>query len=200
MKITFVGATEFSKHCLNIIREYTGDVQVLTREGGHGDWVEIEGTVIEDINDEKEQIEEFAPDYIFVMGWSQIIGKPIRDIAPVLGTHPTLLPRGRGRHALGHILNGKYDVAGLTFFWIDGGVDTGDIFMQKTIDVGERDDLRSLYEKLKRKATKMLPAILNMLEAGFELRELQEGRATYWDKLPEEEQVDYSRYFGTPRR
>lgn len=199
MRITFVGATEFSKHCLDIVKRYVDDVQVLTREGGHGDWADLNGINIEDINDEEKRIRAFSPDYIFVFGWSQIIGKHILDIAPVLGTHPTLLPRGRGRHALGHVLNRKLPFSGLTFFWIDEGVDTGDIFFQKHYKVSSQDDLRSLYEKMKGAVSELLPTIIQLLQHGDEIRTPQDDdKATYWEKLPEDEQIDYSRYFGSP--
>lgn len=195
MKITFVGAVEFSKHCLEIVKRYA-EVQVLTRsnDGTHGDWAELEGIIIKDINKEAELIKEFNPDYIFVFGWSQIVGKEIMDIAPCMGSHPTLLPEGRGRHSLGHTLNRGLKKSGLTFFWMDEGVDTGNIIMQSGFRIDEDETLRSLYSKIKEAATIFLPTVLESLTA-FSGVPQDESRASYWDKLSEETQVDYTDYF-----
>lgn len=202
MRITFVGATEFSKHCLEIVRHYVDDIQVLTRanDGTHGDWADLDGVVIEDINDEAERIREFDPDYILVFGWSQIVGEKVRDIAPCIGSHPTLLPRGRGRHALGHILTKGIPFGGLTLFFLDEGVDSGDMLLQKSFRVMEDDDLRSLYEKVKGAASDLLQTLMFLLGEGIDEswgKPQDESRATYWGKLPKEEQIDYSDYFPT---
>ena len=196
MRITFVGATEFSKHCLNVIKDWA-EFQVLTRanDGTHGDWADLGGIVIEDINKEAERIRAFNPDCIFVFGWSQIVGERIRGIAPCLGSHPTLLPEGRGRHALGNTLRRGLKKSGLTFFWLDEGIDTGDIFMQQEFAVGKHETLASLYNKIDWAASKVLPDIMNMLLQGVSVR-IPQGEGTYWGKLPKEEQVDYTRYFS----
>ena len=59
--------------------------------------------------------------------------------------HPSLLPRHRGRSAINHaILQGDGET-GLTIFWVDEGIDTGPILLQKSVPIGEDETLNSLY-------------------------------------------------------
>ena len=59
--------------------------------------------------------------------------------------HPSLLPRHRGRSAINHaILQGDAET-GLTIFWVDEGLDTGPVLLQKSVPIAEDDTLNSLY-------------------------------------------------------
>ena len=59
--------------------------------------------------------------------------------APRLGSicyHPSILPRYRGSSAINWaVINGETQT-GLTIFWVDQGIDTGDILLQKTVEIG----------------------------------------------------------------
>ena len=75
------------------------------------------------INDPEniEIIREINPDYIFVIGLSQLVKKEIIDSAKVgvVGFHPTALPRMRGRAAnVWQVLLGVHD-AKVSLFFID---------------------------------------------------------------------------------
>lgn len=78
---------------------------------------------------------------------TQIIPARVLD-HPALGTiqyHPSLLPRHRGRSAINHaILQGDSET-GMSIFWVDAGIDTGPILLQKRIPIGESETLNSLY-------------------------------------------------------
>ncbi len=59
--------------------------------------------------------------------------------------HPSLLPKHRGRSAINHaIINGD-NKTGITIFWVDKGIDTGPILLQKSVPIGPNDTLNSLY-------------------------------------------------------
>ncbi|MGP8052159.1 MAG: methionyl-tRNA formyltransferase [Desulfobaccales bacterium] len=68
--------------------------------------------------------------------------------APRLGSiqyHPSLLPRHRGSSAINWaVINGE-TVSGLTIFWVDQGIDTGDILLQKTVEIGLAETTGELY-------------------------------------------------------
>ena len=68
--------------------------------------------------------------------------------APTHGTiqyHPSLLPRHRGRSAINWpVIKGETET-GLTVFWPDGGIDTGDVLLQRTTPISETDTLGSVY-------------------------------------------------------
>ncbi len=68
--------------------------------------------------------------------------------APRLGSicyHPSILPRYRGTSAINWaVINGETKT-GLTIFWVDEGIDTGDILLQKEVEVGPQETTGSVY-------------------------------------------------------
>jgi len=68
--------------------------------------------------------------------------------APKLGSicyHPSILPRYRGSSAINWaVINGEAQT-GLTIFWVDQGIDTGDILLQKTVEVGPSETTGEVY-------------------------------------------------------
>jgi methionyl-tRNA formyltransferase len=68
--------------------------------------------------------------------------------APKLGSicyHPSILPKYRGASAINWaVINGETK-SGLTIFWVDEGIDTGDILLQKEVDIGESETTGEVY-------------------------------------------------------
>ena len=68
--------------------------------------------------------------------------------APRLGSicyHPSILPRYRGASAINWaVINGE-TVSGLTIFWVDEGIDTGDILLQKKVEIGPSETTGEVY-------------------------------------------------------
>lgn len=81
--------------------------------------------------------------------------------------HPSLLPRHRGRSAMNWaIINGEAKT-GLTIFWVDAGIDTGPILLQKEVEIGADDTLGSLYfGKLYPLGVGALVEAVNLVAAG----------------------------------
>jgi methionyl-tRNA formyltransferase len=67
---------------------------------------------------------------------------------PRLGSicfHPSLLPKYRGARAINWALIKGEKVTGLSLFWVDPGIDTGPVLLQKEVEVGPDDTTGSLY-------------------------------------------------------
>ncbi|MBM4295446.1 MAG: methionyl-tRNA formyltransferase [Deltaproteobacteria bacterium] len=68
--------------------------------------------------------------------------------APKLGSicyHPSILPKYRGASAINWaVINGEAKT-GLTIFWVDDGIDTGDILLQKEVEVGPQETTGEVY-------------------------------------------------------
>jgi methionyl-tRNA formyltransferase len=59
--------------------------------------------------------------------------------------HPSLLPKGRGASAINWpIIQGETET-GLSIFWPDNGLDTGDVLLQKKTPISFEDSLGSVY-------------------------------------------------------
>lgn len=124
--------------------------------------------VIEKMNDENtiRSLEKWNPDLIIVSGWYHLIGNYILNLPRkgVIGLHPSLLPKYRGGAPLvWQIINGeKY--AGITLFYMDDGVDSGDIIGQKKVDIEYTDTIKSLYCKVGEKGIELLREYLPQIE------------------------------------
>jgi methionyl-tRNA formyltransferase len=67
---------------------------------------------------------------------------------PSLGTicyHPSILPRHRGASAINWAIIQGDTRTGLTIFWVDKGIDTGPLLLQKEVGIGPDDTTGSLY-------------------------------------------------------
>ncbi len=67
---------------------------------------------------------------------------------PKLGSicyHPSILPKYRGSSAINWaVINGETKT-GLTIFWVDAGIDTGDILLQKEVEILPNETTGELY-------------------------------------------------------
>jgi methionyl-tRNA formyltransferase len=67
---------------------------------------------------------------------------------PKLGSicyHPSILPKYRGSSAINWaVINGETKT-GLTIFWVDTGIDTGDILLQKEVDILPNETTGEIY-------------------------------------------------------
>ena len=80
-----------------------------------------------------EQFVSLKADLAILAFVSQIIPPTVFN-APRFGSicyHPSLLPKYRGRTAINWALIRGETVTGLTIFWLDKGIDTGPILLQK---------------------------------------------------------------------
>jgi len=94
-----------------------------------------------------EEFLEFKPD-LQVMAFVTLIVPAEFLSAPTHGTiqyHPSLLPRHRGRSAINWpVIKGETET-GLTVFWPDGGIDTGDVLLQWRTPISDTDTLGTVY-------------------------------------------------------
>jgi methionyl-tRNA formyltransferase len=96
-------------------------------------------------------VDALEPDLLFVVGWSQLVHDPFIRTAreAVLGMHPTLLPRHRGRAPIPWAILSGLARTGVTLFEIvDGSADSGPIVGQAEIAVTPGETATTLFEKI----------------------------------------------------
>ncbi len=78
---------------------------------------------------------------------TQIIPSRVLDFPPqaTIQYHPSLLPKHRGRSAINHAIMQGDAETGCTVFWVDAGIDTGPVLLQKRCPISENDTVNSLY-------------------------------------------------------
>ena len=103
---------------------------------------------------------------------------------PTHGTiqyHPSLLPLHRGRSAINWpVIKGETET-GLTVFWPDGGIDTGDVLLQRRTPISDSDTLGSVYfDRLFPMGVEALAEAVGLVKSGTAPRLPQdESLATY---------------------
>ncbi len=98
--------------------------------------------------------------------------------------HPSLLPAYRGASAINWpIILGEKET-GLSIFWPDNGLDTGDVLLQKTTPISATDTLGSVYfDRLFPMGVDALLESVDLVKAGTAPRIKQDERfATYEGK------------------
>ena len=125
---------------------------------------------VSNINSESaiDWIKSLAPDVIFCFGWSSLLKEDLLAIPKqgVIGYHPSLLPENRGRHPISWALVLGLEKTGSTFFFMDEGVDNGDILSQKEVPIFCDDDAGILYKRITAAALCQLEDFLPRLESG----------------------------------
>lgn len=148
------------------------------------------------IADRFEEIKGFAPELIFVFGWYDMIPRMIREIAPkgCVGIHASLLPAYAGGSPLvWAMINGEKET-GITLFYMDGGVDTGDIISQGNVSIDYNDDIATLHAKVVSFSKEILLENLPKIEAGSAPRIKQDLslRSVYPRRNPKDGKIDWS--------
>lgn len=141
-------------------------------------------------------IKEINPDYIFVIGLSQLVGKEIINSAKIgtIGFHPTPLPKLRGRAAIAwQILLGVKNTK-CSLFFIDEGIDSGDIIGQEDYVIEYTDYASDVGAKCKGAFQKLTRKILpKMLEGSLQSVKQNENEATYLLKrTPEDGEISWN--------
>lgn len=96
-----------------------------------------------------EQIKNYNIDLIVSMSFDQIFGERLINFPPLkaINCHAGKLPFYRGRNILNWVLINDEKEFGITVHYIDSGIDTGDIILQKSYPITDDDDYCTLLEK-----------------------------------------------------
>lgn len=83
-----------------------------------------------------------------------------------LNVHASLLPQYRGAAPINWALIHGEKETGVTTFFLQHQIDTGDIILQKRVPVEEEDDFGTMYEKLKHAGAELAVQTLQAIAAG----------------------------------
>ena len=143
-----------------------------------------------------EEIRAAEPDVIVVAAYGQILPRDVLEIpkSACLNLHASLLPRWRGAAPIQAVIAAGDQGTGITVMYMDEGLDTGDILLQRNAEILPNDTGGSLHDRLAQIAPETLLESLRLLAAGNAPRIPQDNaRATYAPKLKREHgQIDWS--------
>jgi methionyl-tRNA formyltransferase len=198
MKVAFVGTVESSRVALRAsmnggfppalvvtlppeLRDRHSDyadITPLAREA------EAELVLAANVNAEDvvRAVVEAEPEVTLVVGWSQICRLPLMSAARIgtVGFHPSLLPGMRGRAVIPWTILTAVAETGSTLFWIEEGLDSGDILLQRRFPVPEDATARWLYDRHLTELATLVPEALRMLAVGDRPRRPQNQSDASW--------------------
>jgi methionyl-tRNA formyltransferase len=214
MRIVFIGAGEIGVPTLEALlksaHEVVGVVTQPDKPVGRSQLIEpppikkaLSGTKIAvlqpaRIKDPKaiEEIRALKPDVIVVMAYGQILSRGVLEIPEIacLNLHASLLPRWRGAAPIQAAIAAGDRKTGITVMYMDEGLDTGDVLLERTINILPSDTGGALHDRLAGVAPETLLESLDLLAKGNAPRTPQDNSvATFAPKLKRENgKIDWS--------
>lgn len=207
MKIVFMGTPDFAKESLEAIYNAGHNIiaVVTNPDKPKGRGMKMIAFPVKEFAIEKklhvyqplkvrkntefiEKIKNLNPDVICVVAYGKILPKEILEI-PRLGcinVHGSLLPKYRGAAPIQWaVINGEKQT-GITTMYMDIGMDTGDMILKETVNIGEDETTGELWEKLSTLGGKLLVDTLKLIEEGKAPREKQSDDFTLAPMLSKE--------------
>ncbi len=143
------------------------------------------------LNLEGEQpLKELNADLFITASYGQIIKQNILDIPKfaTINVHTSLLPKYRGSAPVQYaILNGE-KITGVTIMKTELGLDTGDIYLQKQIEILDDDTTTSMFEKLSTLGVECLKEFFDNFDYYINHHTKQdESKASYFPMIKKED-------------
>ena len=137
-----------------------GVPDVAERARRHGVWCSLE-----DVN---RATLPFRPDVVALVYYRNLVRRPFLDAVGgrVFNAHPSLLPRHRGCSSVPWaILEGDAET-GVTFHYVDAGIDTGPVVLQARLPIGPGETQATLYPRLMALVGSRWPEAFERVKAG----------------------------------
>lgn len=149
------------------------------------------------IKEDYEYLKKYQPDLIVTCAYGQILPKEILDLPPLgcINVHASLLPKYRGGAPIHYALLNGEEKTGITIYYMDTNLDTGDIISSASIPIKDDDNIITLSNKLSLLASNLLADTLPTIINKTCKREPQNNNeATYAYTIKrEEEHLDFTK-------
>ncbi len=190
MKVFLCGIGDVAFGAFGHLMAQTTDIALFTHDSqpraaelcGLGTW-----TTKESVNDMS--IWPFLPDMIISVYYRYIIKKHVIDAVGdrIFNAHPSLLPLHRGCSSLPWSIIEGDTHTGITYHYIDQGIDTGPIILQAVCQIDKGETQASLSTKINTLAIHTFPMAFDLACWGH-LGYPQQGHSSYHKR-----QVPYNR-------
>ncbi|MBQ7580157.1 MAG: methionyl-tRNA formyltransferase [Clostridia bacterium] len=210
MRVVFMGTPSFAVPCLEALIENDFDVvgvftqpdkpvgrkRIITPPEVKLKAIENDIDVYqpEKLRDERvfETIKSLDPELIVVVAYGKILPKQILEFPKYgcINIHGSLLPKLRGAAPIQwSVINGD-KFAGVTAMRMDEGLDTGDMILQKKVEIDPDETAGELYDRLSFVGAQALIETIELLEKGEAEYEKQvDALSTYAPLLDKEMSV-----------
>jgi phosphoribosylglycinamide formyltransferase 1 len=112
---------------------------------------------------------------VVLAGYMELLGEPFLARFPeaVINVHPSLLPAFPGLAAVEQALAHGVQVFGVTIHFVDAGIDTGPIILQRAIELPGASDAEEVLAALRPLEHTLLPQAVSLIARGG----IEPGRA-----------------------
>lgn len=118
-------------------------------------------------------LNEYDIDLVILAGYLKILSEEIIDVYRnrIINIHPSLLPKYSGKGFYGEkvhqaVMNNNEEYSGATVHYVDEGIDTGKILMQKKVKILDTDDYKSLSKRILKVEHEILVKVVEKLSKG----------------------------------
>src|SRR5262249_47950807 len=132
---------------------------------------------------------DLTPDVIVVIAYGKILRRDVLELPRLacLNLHASLLPRWRGAAPIQAAIAAGDRETGITAMYMDEGLDTGDVLLQRKLEILPNDTGGSLHDRLAQIAPEALLDSLRLVAAGSAPRSAQDNAlAAHAPKLKRE--------------
>jgi len=163
--------------CSSLQRGFDARMRALTRENDiplfASDWLKTNAAI--------DDLARMGFDWLININSTIILPAAVLALARAasINMHPGRLPEYAGLHTHQWALrNGEMNFA-ITIHFMEAGLDTGDIILQREFEISPRDTGLSLYYKCMREGVRGLTEVLQMILAGQELPRIPQDLSRY---------------------
>ncbi len=203
MKILFMGTPEFAVPSLGILLENNYEIPavVTVPDKPKGRGLQMQFSAIKQFANENNlnvlqpvslkdesfinKLKSYNPDLIIVVAF-RILPREVYSI-PKIGSfnlHASLLPKYRGAAPINWALIKGEEQTGVTTFFLQDKVDTGNIILQKSIPVESSDNAGTLHDKLSVLGSQTVLETVKLIEFGkYSLQNQDDSLATKAPKI-----------------
>lgn len=206
MKIVFLGTPDFAVESLQAVYDAGHEIlAVVTQPDKERNRREVTFSPVKQraldlglkvlqfskIREEGEEIlRELAPDVMVTCAYGQIISQSILDIPKygVINVHASLLPLFRGSSPIQWAILTGQKRTGVSIMRTALQVDSGDVLLQKSVDIGEDETAGELFDRLAKLGAEALVEGLGLIESGRAVFTPQDhSKATHYPMLSKED-------------
>lgn len=206
MKIVFLGTPDFAVESLQAVYDAGHEIlAVVTQPDKERNRREVTFSPVKQraldlglkvlqfskIREEGEEIlRELAPDVMVTCAYGQIISQSILDIPKygVINVHASLLPLFRGSSPIQWAILTGQKRTGVSIMRTALQVDSGDVLLQKSVEIGENETAGELFDRLANLGAEALVEGLGLIESGRAVFTPQDhSKATHYPMLSKED-------------
>jgi phosphoribosylglycinamide formyltransferase-1 len=105
---------------------------------------------------------------VVLAGYMQLLGTSFLGAFPerVINVHPALLPAFPGLGAIEQALDYGVKVFGVTVHFVDGGVDSGPVILQRAVELPAAVRAEDVHDRLRPIEHELLPAAVRLIARG----------------------------------